>query len=226
MRMMRFEGPPKLYDAARKAVEDVAAGAIAERGRFTIALSGGSTPLPLYERLVDAARIDWARTHVFWSDERCVPPDDRLSNARATHECLLAHVPVQTEHVHRIDGIGRPPRAADAYEVVVRKELSGDRFDLILLGLGTDGHTASLFPRHQALGEDERWILPVHVNAEPPWRVTMTLPLINRARHVVVLAVGDEKLTAAIRIERGEDLPAGRVRPTDGDAAWMIAANR
>ncbi len=225
MTSIRFRTIDELYDAAVDTFERLAEAAIRARRRFTVALSGGATPIPLFDRL--AARptaIAWESVCVFWSDERCVAPDDARSNVRLAQQHLLDRVPVLTGNVHRIEAERPPLEAADAYEIVVRRTLAGGgRLDLLLLGIGADGHTASLFPRHQALSEADRWILPVHVPADPPWRITMTLPLINAARNILVLAVGDDKLAALKQIERGEDLPAGRVRPTDGRLTWLIA---
>jgi len=219
----RFPDSEALYGAAARLVETVAAEAIAARGRFRIALAGGTTPRPLYQRLSRSERIDWPHVHVFWSDERCVPSEDPASNAGAARRDLLDRVPVPPSQIHRIEGEHRPIEAADAYEALLRRELGEDgRLDLVLLGLGVDGHTASLFPEQPALSEVHRWILPVRVDAQPPWRVTMTLPLIRRARNVLLLATGTEKAEVVSRIEGGERLPAGRVAPRRGRLTWMI----
>ncbi|MGB2984064.1 MAG: 6-phosphogluconolactonase [Candidatus Bipolaricaulia bacterium] len=224
MKTFTFPESGLLYDHAAKAIERLAAEAVRERRRLLVALSGGSTPIPLYERLTRSKAIDWEHVHVFWSDERCVPPDDPASNFAAARRALLDSVPIPAEQIHRIEGERPPIEAADAYEILVRRTLGEEgRLDLVLLGMGTDGHTASLFPRHQALSETERWILPVHVSAEPAWRITMTLPLINAARHVQFLVVGREKANALSRIERGEDPPASRVTPAEGRLTWLVS---
>lgn len=217
MKTIAFPEIDALYDHAARGFETLAREAARLRGRFLVALSGGSAPIPLYERLTHSKAIDWESVHVFWSDERCVPPDDPASNYAATRSALLCHIPIPLEQIHRIEGEKPPLEAADAYEILVRQTLGETgRFDLVLLGVGADGHTASLFPRHQALSETRRWILPVHVSAEPAWRITMTFPLINAARHVQFLVAGSEKSDAVSRIERGDDIPAAHVRPTDG----------
>ena len=223
MKTITFPETDALYDHATKQFQILAEEAVRLRDRFLVALSGGSTPIPLYERLARSEAMDWESVHIFWSDERCVPPDDPASNYTAARKALLERVPIPAAQIHRIEGERPPLEAADAYEVLVRQTLGADgRFDLVLLGLGADGHTASLFPRHQALTEIERWILPVHVSSDPAWRITMTLPSINAARHVQFLIVGKEKSDAVSRIERGEDLPAARVRPTDGDVTLLL----
>lgn len=222
MKRIEFTEGDALYDRAVRGFEILAGEAVRRRGRFLVALSGGSTPIPLYERLTRSRVVDWESVHLFWSDERCVPSDDLASNYGATRSALLDRVPVPIEQIHRIEGEQPPLEAADAYEILARGTLGeAGRFDLVLLGIGADGHVASLFPRHQALTETERWILPVHVPAEPAWRITMTLPLINAARNVQFLVVGREKANALYRIERGEDLPAVLVRPTDGEVTWL-----
>ncbi len=222
MKTIAFTEADALYDHAARGFETLAGEAVRQRGRFLVALSGGSTPIPLYERLARSKAFDWESVHVFWSDERCVPPDDPASSYAATRSALLDRVAVPTEQIHRIEGEKPPLEAADAYEILVRRTLGeAGRFDLVLLGMGADGHAASLFPRHQALTETERWILPVHVSSDPAWRLTMTLPLINASRHVQFLVVGSDKSDAVSRSKRGADLPAALVRPTDGEVTWL-----
>ncbi len=224
MKLVRFDTREALYAHAAERFVVIGAEAIRERGRFLVALSGGETPRPLYERLdASADELDWAAIDVFWTDERSVPPTDPRSNYHLAREALLDRVPIPEDRIHRIDGELDPLTAADAYEVELRRTLGADgRLDLILLGVGADGHTASLFPRHQALTEAERWIVPVHASAEPPWRVTMTFPLINAARHVLFLVTGAEKAEAVRDLVDGEPLPASMVRPTDGTVTFLV----
>jgi 6-phosphogluconolactonase len=215
----------------------VAARAVADRGRFTVALSGGSTPRRLYRLLSDVqasfrAQIPWERTHVFFGDERHVPPDHPESNYRMAHEALLAHVPAAS--VHRIQGEeSDPARAAAAYEAELRRffELSDPgaappQFDLVLLGLGPDGHTASLFPRSPALEERRKWAVGVFVERLRAHRITLTLSVINRAREVLFLVSGAEKAEALARVfahaTGAEPLPAARVRPESGTLLWIV----
>jgi len=226
MKITVYDTADLLYDGAAALFSEHACKAIGARRRFSVALSGGRAPRGLYERLAGSPwrdRIDWPSIHVFWSDERCVPPDDTASNYRTSRLSLLDRVPIPQTNTHRIEGDRRPLDAADAYEVQLRSFLGpANRIDFVLLGMGSDGHTASLFPRHQALLETQRWILPVHTSAEPPWRITMTLPLINTARHVLFLVTGSEKAQAVKRIRAGEHLPASRIAPDNGDVSWLI----
>jgi len=223
MKLVRFDSREDLFAHAADRFVRIGAEAIRERGRYLVALSGGKTPRPLHERLAASAKLDWAAVDVFWADERSVPPTDPQSNYRSARETLLDRVPIPADRIHRIAGELDPLAAADAYEVELRRVVGADgRFDLILLGIGADGHTASLFPRHQALTETERWIVPVHAPAEPPWRITMTLPLIHAARHVLFLVTGAEKAQAVQAVEEGSPVPAGLVRPTDGTVTLLV----
>src|SRR3569623_757952 len=158
-----------------------AAQAIAARGRVLLVLSGGSTPKALFELLATppyAGRIDWTRTHVFWGDERCVPPDDRSSNYRMAREALLDKVPISPEAIHRMRGEDPPEQAAAAYEADLRALFGGGapRFDVVLLGMGDNGHTASLFPHLTAVRETSRWVVAEYVGEVKMWRITMTPP--------------------------------------------------
>lgn len=226
MKIVTFSAPEELYAFAHRRIETLAEEAVRDRGRFTAALSGGSTPLPLYRLLAQSARMPWDSVHLFWSDERCVPPDDPESNYAAAKRMLLDSARIPDDHVHRIPGEDSPTDAADAYQVTLRRVLGENgRLDLVLLGAGADGHTASLFPEHAALEETDRWVLPVHVSTASAWRVSMTLPAINAARDVLILVVGREKRELLKRIERGEDLPVSRVCPTRGRLAWLVAVS-
>jgi 6-phosphogluconolactonase len=202
------------------------------RDRFTVALAGGSTPRALYRLLADdkgpyRTRVPWESTHVFFGDERMVPPDDPESNARMAFEALLRHVPVPEEQVHRIRGENPDPeRAAEEYEEMLRStfRLAGrerPRFDLVLLGLGADGHTASLFPGDRALEERDRLVVPSTAPVPPRSRVTLTLPVLNNASSVLFLVSGATKAPAVQRVRRGENLPAARVRPENGALLWL-----
>jgi 6-phosphogluconolactonase len=211
----------------------VAADSIERRGRFTVALAGGKTPRALYELLAlkeaeGKSGFDWRLAHVFFSDERQVTPDHDDSNCRMASESLLARVPVPPDQVHRVRGENPDAdRAAEEYEGIMTgvfglRRGERPRFDLILLGMGADGHTASLFPGSEALEVADR--LAVAVRVPPPGhdRVTLTLPVLNEAAGVIVLAAGAEKAAAVARIAAGEPLPAGLVRPRNGDLLWLI----
>jgi 6-phosphogluconolactonase len=209
--------------------------AVRRAGRFAVALSGGQTPRSLYERLAapeQAARVEWSRVLVFWSDERCVPPDHPESNYRMAREALLDKVPIPPENVHRIRGEDEPWRAADAYEEELRRVFgAGDRpprLDLVLLGLGADGHTASLFPGGNAVRETRRWVVAERVPALASWRVTLTPVLIDEALEVIFLVSGREKAPALRRVLEGPRdpvaIPAQAIAPRSGSLRWLVDA--
>lgn len=234
-RLEVYEDADALVRAAADRVIAVAADAIMLGGRFSIGLSGGSTPRPLYELLARddyARRIEWSRTHVFWGDERCVPPEDPESNYGMAQQALLAHVPIPEENVHRMRGELPPVEAAADYEDLLRAffgELPGarPRFDLLLQGLGSDGHTASLFPHSAALDERARWVAAPFVPRLGAWRITLTPPAINAAGQVIFLVDGAGKAEALRAVLRGpyrpHELPAQLIRPA-GELAWMVDA--
>lgn len=201
--------------------------AVRGRGRFALALAGGRSPLAAYARLASASGMPWARTHVFWSDERCVSPEHPDSNFGAAMGVLLSRVPISPNHVHRIRGEAEPDGEASRYEAVLRETVGGDppRLDIILLGLGEDGHTASLFPRSPVLDEQARLVAAV----EPPAgvahrRITFTLPLILAGRRVVFFVTGGGKAEAVARVlvQRDETLPATRVLRARGRITWVL----
>jgi 6-phosphogluconolactonase len=198
-----------------------------------VALSGGSTPRRVYELLATAAfsgRLDWDHIDVFWGDERYVPPDDRDSNYRMTAEALLQHVPLPSENIHRVPTeISPPSAAAAAYEDDIRQafhdSVSVPQFDLIYLGLGTNGHTASLFPRSPALRERSRLVLADFVAEVNTWRISMSAPLLNRGHIVAFLIQGQEKAEVLREVLLGprdpERLPAQLIS-SEGKLLWMV----
>jgi 6-phosphogluconolactonase len=221
--------------AAADELVDAAARSLAERGRFTVALAGGTTPQRLYRLLADGsapyrARVPWDRTHVFFGDERHVPPDNPDSNFRMARDALLAHVPVAS--VHRMRGeLPDAAAAAASYETELERFFGlsvaaapPPRLDLVLLGLGTDGHTASLFPGSAALEERRRWVAAPFVERLGTRRITLTLPVLERAREVVFLVSGREKADALARVlvPAETPLPAAHVRPEDGALVWIV----
>jgi 6-phosphogluconolactonase len=211
--------------------------AIAARGRFAVALAGGSTPRRLYALLADPAapfraRIAWDRVHFFWGDERHVPPDDPGSNYRMAREELLSRVPVPEQNVHRIEA-ERPDAdaAADTYERELMRFFAlapgqTPRFDLVLLGMGPDGHTASLFPGSSALEVRDRLVAAPWIPKLNEYRITLTLPVFNNAAAVVFLVSGADKsdaLRAAMDSSNSTDLlPCQRIRPTQGELLWLV----
>jgi 6-phosphogluconolactonase len=200
---------------------------------FTVALPGGSTPRQMYTLLAEApftGQIPWRLVHIFWGDERCVPPEHADSNYRMVQEPLIRHVPIPMENIHRIHGEIPACQAAEVYEGELRKFFgtSIPRFDLILLGLGDDGHTASLFPGDLALQESTLWALPVTHNMPPPPvvdRVTLTLPVLNAAAAVIFLVSGAGKAGRLAQVLQGARLPvllpAQMVNPVEGRLLWL-----
>lgn len=227
-----------LIRRAAEVVVETAARAVDASGRFTLALAGGRAPAPLYRLLATApyaGQVAWTRTHVCWGDERCVPPSDPASNYRMAHEALLRHVPVPVEHVHRMRGELDPLESVAVYERELRRVFpdaaapkAPPRFDLVLLGLGPDGHTASLFPSGTAVQERDRWVMAEFVPSVSMWRLTLTPVVLNAARAVVFLVSGGEKADAVTRVLEGPRdparWPAQVVAPPEGQVRWLMDA--
>ena len=220
----------------------IASEAIADRGRFAVALAGGATPKAAYSLLATnefATRVNWSQVHIFWGDERCVPPDHADSNYRMAREALLDHVPLPTGNLHRILGELEPSQAAAEYEHALRtffrspsregKAEAGvlpPSFDLILLGMGDDGHTASLFPGTRAIHEQTRWVLAHYVEKLEAWRVTLTPAVINAAANVIFVVSGSGKAGRLCQVLVGpyqpDVLPAQIVSPESGRLRWLV----
>jgi 6-phosphogluconolactonase len=226
--------PQELFAAAAEEVVRLANEAVAERGRFAIALSGGSTPKSLFNLLATNARttLPWDRMYFFWSDERHVPPTDPDSNYGMASEAMLSKVPVAPANIYRIPAEDADAAAAAAaYEAAIKKffELQPGqfpRFDLILLGMGPDGHTASLFPGTNGLQEKSRLVVANWVEKLKTHRLTFTLPVINAARCVSFLVSGTDKATVLRSVLEenvaGDPYPAKLVQPTDGKLIWFL----
>jgi 6-phosphogluconolactonase len=201
------------------------------RGMASFVLCGGSTPRGVYELLGSSqysGRLDWKKVHFFWGDERCVGPTSPESNFRTVSELLIRYIGLPRQNVHRVRGEIRPPEAAREIEMDIRrffglKEGEFPRFSLVLLGLGDDGHTASLFPGSPALGERERIVSDVHVKATPPFRITLTVPSINNAATVMFLVSGRSKAAILKEVlKEGESrYPAQHVNPASGRLYWF-----
>lgn len=233
-----FPDVEALSKAAAVELVRCADGAIAARGRFTVALSGGSTPKHLYQMLTTEpyrSQIDWGRVEIFWGDERCVPPEHHDSNYQMAREAMLAQLPIPAGRVHRMEA-ERSDRAAAArdYEAVLARIFgvaSGGEppaLDLILLGMGPDGHTASLFPHTQALDETQRWIVPNHVPQLNTERMTLTRPILNRGREVLFLVAGADKADRLAEVLAGpadpKRLPAQSIQ-SDGQLLWFVESD-
>jgi 6-phosphogluconolactonase len=230
----RLTTPQDLFHAAAEEVLRAATSAIEKHGRFTIALSGGSTPRSLYTLIAAnaSASLPWDKMFFFWGDERHVPPDDPESNYRMAQETLLSKVPVPAANIFRVPGENPDAAAAaDAYEQTLRKFFAvapGEypRFDLILLGMGPDGHTASLFPETAALHETSRLVVANWVEKFNASRITFTLPVLNAARCVAFLVSGMDKAAALHEVLEGkasaEKYPSKLVTPSEGKLIWFV----
>ncbi len=230
---------PSAAALARRAADffvEQALQAVAERGVARIAISGGSTPKAAFATLGERGeewreQMPWEKLELWWVDERCVPPDDADSNYRMTREALLDDVPLKPEQIHRMEGELEPDNAAARYETALRKsfELSGadiPRFDLVQLGMGPDGHTASLFPHTDALHVVDRLVTANYVEKLDMWRVTLTRPVINHARHVFFLIAGTDKAVILNEVWEGpldpERLPSQFIAPVNGILTLLL----
>jgi 6-phosphogluconolactonase len=227
-----FDDAEAVARAAARRIVELASRSIAERGAFSIALSGGSTPKAIFELLAAdefRTQIAWQNVHVFFGDERTVPPDHADSNFRMASEAMLSRVPLPNENVHRINGVGDAAANASDYESELR-EFFGDstwpRLDLVMLGMGDDGHTASLFPDTTALKEESLWVAANWVEKFGTWRITLTAPAINAARNVLFLITGAGKADRLREVLMGERdpsrLPSQLVAPGDGALEWYV----
>jgi 6-phosphogluconolactonase len=224
---------PDAAALARRAAQyfvEMAGEAVAAQGRARIAVSGGSTPKATFELLADPkqpwrARMPWDHLDLYWVDERCVPPDNPNSNYHMTREALLDRVPLRPEQIHRMEGELEPEVAATRYESELRSSFrlegaENPHFDLVALGMGPDGHTASLFPHTAALNETGKLVAANHVPQKDTWRITLTRPVINYARSVFFLAGGSDKAQILKEVFQGprdpDRLPSQLIRPVSG----------
>jgi len=220
-----------LSQAAAEMFMELSKNAIESHGCFNVALSGGHTPQRLFEILSDfpyREEIHWEDVNVFWGDERCVPHDDPQSNFGNVRKTLLELVPIPNDHIHPISGDLPPEQAAVEYETELKDffKMQPPVFDLILLGLGDNAHTASLFPHTPVLDEKSRWVSSVWINENTISRVTLTAPIINQAREVVFLVSGPGKATALQNVLEGSyhphEYPAQLIRPNGAHPTWLV----
>ncbi len=218
-----------LFHAAAERIAETLETRLQEKENTTLVLTGGKTPKPVYELLSEAPysnRIDWRRVHFFWGDERCVPPDHPESNFGMAWDALLSKIQPPASHIHRIIGeMNDAAKAASLYEAEIRNTLPGTgipSFDLVLLGMGEDGHAASLFPGTH--WEEERLVVANHMPQSGAGRVSMTPRLLNEAQAILFLTAGSSKAKALAGVLQDQriDLPAARIRPAHGSLSWMV----
>ena len=223
-------GPAEVAGEGARRVTASVASLLARRNRFNLVLAGGTTPHALHRLLAlqaGAGGIDWPRVAIFFGDERCVPPDHEASNFRQARETLLDDLPKAPAAIHRIRGELPSEEAASDYAGTLAEVFGNElhRFDLVILGMGTDGHTASLFPGADALHERKQSVVATRAPVTPAMRVTLTLPVMRNAREVLFLVTGKSKAMAVDKVlgrcADGE-LPAALVRPVDGSLCWLL----
>lgn len=235
-----YSDPESWVTGVADYIMDLATRAIAEHGRFTFAFSGGNTPRPVYERLGTEGyidRIDWSKVQVFFGDERCVPPEDPQSNYHMARTALGDRLPIPAANIHRTHGEDPPEQAAAEYAEELARTFGGDAkkggtprdgFDLVLLGMGDNGHTASLFPGLAAVTESVRWVMAQYVEVVGMWRVTLTPVILNAARNVAFLVKGADKAEMLQKVLEGPYepvvLPSQIIKPTNGDLRWLVDA--
>jgi 6-phosphogluconolactonase len=233
-----WQTPAEVAAAAAEMFASVSAAAVQARGVARVAVSGGGTPKAMFALLADTsapyfARVPWEKLELFWVDERCVPPTDPESNYGAANQLMLEKVPLKAAQIHRMEGELDPEVAASRYEAAIRTafRLEGAEtpvFDLVLLGMGDDGHTASLFPHTAALQEMSRLVVANHVPQKDTWRITLTQTVINRGREVAFLIEGAAKAQVLHDVMQGpydpESKPSQLIRPTSGSLTLLLDA--
>jgi len=222
--------PEALAERIADAVVAIVGDAQARQGEASLVLAGGTTPRAAYELLARAPRrnaIDWTRVNILFGDERCVAPTDADSNYRMAREALLAHVPLRASAILRMRGEADPAVAAAEYAALIRDRFGATpHFDLVLLGMGPDGHTASLFPGSDPFADDDALVRAVYSESKRQWRLTLTPSAINAARTVAIALAGSEKATAFAAVSRGEGgplhYPIEAIAPSDGQLIWFV----
>ncbi len=227
-----FETPEEVAHAAADCFTAIALGSISAEGRFSVALAGGSTPRRAYQLLATEEyrnRVDWSKVHIFFGDERTVPPTHADSNYRMAEEAMISLLPIPLHNVHRIAGRGDAVANASLYEDDLRTFFDGapwPRLDLVLLGMGDDGHTASLFPGTDALREKEAWVVANWVEKLNTFRITLTAPAINHSANVVFVVTGTGKAERLPEVLRGARdplrLPSQLIQPDAGSLVWLV----
>jgi 6-phosphogluconolactonase len=228
-----FSSTDELNQVLAQFIVNTAREAVKANGRFTLALTGGSSPKKLYQLLTQPPykeELFWKDTYVFWGDERFVPEDDDRYNAKMAYETLLNYVPVPRDQIYPIpySTVTPPEEIARQYENLLKNHfnMAAPQFDLILLGMGDDGHTASLFPHTQVLQESERWVSEVYHTGQQMYRITLTAPLINQAKKIAFLLFGENKTQVLHEVLEGQyqpqHLPTQLIKPISGEIHWFI----
>lgn len=221
----------ELSASAASWITDCIVATLQTQDRYTIVLSGGSTPKKLHTLLAAAPYkelIDWSRLHVFWGDERAVPLDDVRNNARMAFDTLLDHVPIPRNQVHIMDTKLDPESAASEYERILRRyfDETGPTFDLVLLGMGDDGHTLSLFPGKPIVHEERKWVAAYYLREQNMFRITLTAPVVNRAKRIAFLVSGPGKANALKQVMEGDyrpdTYPSQVIKPENGEVHWFL----
>jgi 6-phosphogluconolactonase len=229
--MTVFQDTAALSQAAVELFVQTARESVDKNGRFTVALTGGSSPVALYRMLAQAPyrdQVPWQQTYIFWGDERWVPLTDERSNAKMAMDTFLNQVPVPKDQVYPMWGPGEPEEFALHYEQLLQKHFhqQAPAFDLILLGMGDDGHTASLFPDTEVLNETSRWVWAYYLTPQSMYRITLTAPLINQARKIVFLTFGPNKAAALYEVREGarnpNKYPSQLIQPQSGEVLWFV----
>ncbi len=229
-KILRYADKDALATAAAELFVESAREAIAAHGRFSVGLSGGSTPKALHNLLASAPyreQVDWANVHVYFGDERTVAPDHADSNYGMARDALLEYVPIPESQIHRMRGEIEPAEASKEYGRMLKATFGdGPGYDLLFLGMGDDGHTLSLFPGTEALHEDHHRVRANFVPKLDTWRITITAPFANSARKVAFLVAGQHKATVLNRVLSGprdvETLPSQLIAPASGDLLWLV----
>lgn len=228
-----FESSEELFENAAASIINLANGFININGKCTFVLSGGNTPKNLYNLLSSVKyknSVNWQKVFFFWGDERDIPPDSKDSNYKMVYDNLLSKLDIPHENIFRIKTELGHREAANDYEKRLREffpEVMFPSFDIVLLGLGEDGHTASLFPGSLALNESEKWVVDNYIEKLKAWRITLTFPVLNNAKNVIFLISGKEKAKAVRAVLRDKDIskPATLIKPKSGNLIWYLEKN-
>ena len=226
-----FKNTEELSKTAAEIFTQTAREAVRDHGRFTVALTGGSSPAQLYNILTQQPyreQVPWNETYIFWGDERWVPLSDERSNYKMAYDALLNKVPVPPNQIFPMWGETSPVDFAQQYEDLLQNHFNSTapRFDLILLGMGDDGHTASLFPGTAVLQEKQRWVQAYYLDSQSMYRITLTAPIINQAKKILFMTYGEKKANALYEILEGErntaKYPAQLIQPLQSDILWLV----